>query len=169
MQETMRRIFERYQRAERGEALPIFSLEHMAVRIAHNYLADMRRHDSRLQRTSSDCSYLKEACSQDDRLNSFETAVEHVIQEELFAQLAHVIVHFPEKRRTALLIDLANRMCLHAALTPLQKAFLAEGINFQAYRQDLPTDPVRRARHSALMNLAYKQVTMIMREYSLDG
>lgn len=167
VQETIRRIFERYQRAERGEALPIYSPEHMAVRIARNYLMDMRRHDCRLQRISSECSYLEEACSPGDGLNSFEMALEHVMQEELFAQLAHVIVLFPEKRRTALLIDLANRMCLHVELTPLQKAFLAEGIDFQAYQQALPTDSAGRARHSALMNLAYKQITMIMHEHSL--
>ena len=169
VQETTRRVFERYQRAERGEALPIYALEHMAVRIASNYLIDLLRRDSRLQRVPSDCGYPEGACSPDDRLNSFEIAVEHVIQEELFVRVAHAIALFPEKRRKALLVDLANRMCLDTDLTPLRKAFLAEGIDFRAYQQTLPLDSVKRTRHTALMSLAYKQVTMVMREYALEN
>lgn len=166
VQETVIRIFERAQRAEHGEALPIYSLERMILRIAHNYMIDMLRRDRRLQRISSECSS-KEAFSPNDQQNPFEMAIENVSQEELFMQLAHEIALFPEKRRKALMTDLANRMCLDRELTLLQRAFLTVGIDFQAFQQTLPIDPVERARHTALTSLAYKQVAMVMREYSL--
>ena len=168
VQEAVSRIFERAQRAEHGEALPICSLEHMVMRVAHNYLIDMLRRDRRLQHIPSDCSISEEAFSPDDQLNSFEMAIEHVSQEELFVRLAHKVVLFPEKRRKALLTDLANRMCFDRELTPLQRAFLTVGIDFQAFQQTLPIDPIERTRHTALTSLAYKQIAVVMREYSLD-
>src|SRR5437588_363913 len=43
VQETVSRIFERARRAECGEAVPIRSLKHIAVRTAHNFFVDMLR------------------------------------------------------------------------------------------------------------------------------
>ena len=139
----------------------------MSIRVARNCLIDMLRHDRRLRRISSDGSYPEEAFPPNDQLDLFEIAIEHVSQEELFIRLAHEIALFPQKRRKALLIDLANRMYIDAELTPLQEAFLAEGIDFQTFQTTLPVDAGERAKHTALTSLAYKQVAMVMREHSL--
>src|SRR5436190_5659618 len=50
VQETVRRVIERAQKAERGEASPIQSLKKMATTIAYNYYRNLKRHDYRLSR-----------------------------------------------------------------------------------------------------------------------
>ena len=168
VQETVRRILERSQRAERLEAAPVRSLDRMCFSIARNYCIDMLRRDGRLQRLSTDCTWLEDDCVPDNQANSFEVAIEQVSQEEIFTHLAHQVARFPEKRRRALLIDLANRMCFDRELTSLQKAFLAVGIDFREFQQALPSDPVNRAKHAALKSLAYKQITALKQEYTID-
>ena len=59
--------------------------------------------------------------------------------------------------RTALLIDLANRMAFDAQPTALQKAFLEVGIRLQDYQQPPPKDTVGRSRHASNVSLAYKR------------
>lgn len=164
VQETVCRILKRSQQTERGEASPIYSLEHMSVRIARNYCIDKVRRDCRLQLTFSIDHFLEGTFSTVDEMNPFEKAIEHVYQEELYARLAQEIAQFPSKQRRALLIDLANRMHFGKQLTSLQKAFLAEGIDLQEYQQSLPNDTTERARQAALASLAYKRVAMLMRE-----
>lgn len=168
VQETLSRIFEYGQRVERGEALPIDSLEHLALRIARNFCTDMLRRDGRLRRIAADSSWFEDEYLSDNQTNSFEMAIERVSQEEIFTRLAHLVAGFPEKRRRALLIDLANRMCFERELTPLQKAFLSVGIDFREFRQALPADPANRAKHAALKSLAYKQITTLMQENAVD-
>jgi len=168
VQETMRRILERSQQAERLEAAPVRSLERMCYSIARNYCIDMLRRDNRLLRVSADCSWLEDDCMPDNQANSFEVAIERASQEEIFTGLAQQVARFPEKRRRALLIDLANRMCFERELTPLQKAFMAVGIDFREFRQALPSDPANRTRHGALKSLAYKQISTLMQEYAVE-
>lgn len=167
VQETARRIIEYSQRAERGEVLPIHSPEHLIVLIARNYCIDMQRRDRRLKRSLSG-NYAPGNFPKGDQISPLEIATEHVYQEEVFARLAHEIAHFPTRQRRALLIDLANRMHFDTELTPLQKAFLAEGIDLQRYQQPLPNDPIERARQAALTSLAYKRVAICMHESALD-
>jgi len=69
------------------------------------------------------------------------------------------------KQRKALLIDLANRMAFDTELTPLQKAFRAEGMDLRTYQCPPPTNPAERARHIALASLAYKRIASCMRKY----
>ena len=168
VQETVRRILERSQQVERLEASPICSLERMCFSIARNYCIDMLRRDGRLLRISADCSWLEDDCSLDNQANSFEVAIERAYQEEIFTRLAHQVARFPEKRRRALLIDLANRMGFDRELTPLQKAFMAVGIDFRKFQQALPPDPANRAKHAALKSLAYKQLTALMQEDAVE-
>jgi RNA polymerase sigma factor (sigma-70 family) len=167
VQETVCRILERSQQAERGEASPIYSLEHMSVRIARNYCIDKVRRDCRLQLTFSIDYILEGPFSRVDEMNPFEKAIEHVYQEELFARLAQVIAQFPMKQRRALLIDLANRMYFDIQPTPLQEAFIAEGIDLRLYQQPLPNDVTERTNQTALVSLAYKRVGMLMRDCML--
>ena len=50
VQETIRKLIERAQKAERREALPIYALKPMLRVIAYNYGKDIRRRDQRLSR-----------------------------------------------------------------------------------------------------------------------
>jgi len=158
VQETARRLLERSRKAERGEAPPIQSVEHIMMTIAQNYCTDLRRHDRRVLRLLTSDHSPEVHYDTDEQLQSFESDTEQVYQEMLFMLAAHEIANFPDKQRTALLIDLANRMCFDTRLTPLQKAFLAAGIQLQQYRRPLPSNPRERTRYLSLLSYAYKRV-----------
>lgn len=158
VQETLRRITERSQKAERGEATPIHSLHHMMMVVAHNYCRDLRRHDRRLSRALLPDYSLKVPVRMNEEDHLLESVTENVYQESLFVLVAHEIANFPEKQRRALLIDLANRMCFDTQPTPLQKAFLEVGIQLQQYRQPIPTNDRERSRHLSLLSCAYKRI-----------
>jgi DNA-directed RNA polymerase specialized sigma24 family protein len=160
VQETARRIVERAQKAERGEADPIRSLK-MITTTAQNYCIDMRRRDSRLIRVQPDNYMLDNQVRRDYQPQLFDTICEHVDQEQLLSQVAHGIASFPKKQRTALLIDLANRMSFDERPTPLQKAFLEAGIQLEQYRQPLPGDRQKRGQHVSLLNYAMKRVAQL--------
>ncbi len=171
VQETIRRFIERSQRAECGELPSICSPKHVMIRIAHNYCIDMWRKDCRLQLTFSggDTQEAGETSSaQNDQSSLLDAAVEHVYREELFTHLAWEVARFPAKQSEALLVDLASRMHFDAQLTPLQSAFKAEGMDLQAHQLSLPKDLDERARHNALVSLAYKRVTTCMRKYIVE-
>jgi len=159
MQETARRILERSRKVDFGEAVPIHSLKYMTIAIASNYCRDIRRRDWRLVRTASheaSARAYEDPCEQNDLL---ESAIENVQNEGLFRFLAGEIANFPFKQRKALLIDLANRMSFDAQQTSLQKAFLEVGVNLEEYRHSLPSTTSERARHTALLHVAYKRLS----------
>jgi DNA-directed RNA polymerase specialized sigma24 family protein len=161
VQETARRVLERSHKAERGEADQIYSLKNLTLVTAHNYCADLRRHDRRLSHVQSQES-LHEANGAGSAIKQpvhpLELVTEHVFQEWIFGMIAHEVSKFPEKQRTAVLIDLANRMSFDAQPTPLQQAFLNAGIQLQQYKQELPSDPQARNRHLASLSQAYKRI-----------
>jgi len=163
LQETARRLIERFQKAQRGEAAPVRTLESMAITIAYNYCRDLRRRDYRLLRLPAS-AYPPEVPAvkpTQETINLSEVVTEHVYQETLFTQLAHEIARFPHKQRTVLLTDLANRMCFERMLTPLQKAFLKAGIRLQDYQQPLPEDAQERSRITALLHYAYRRIAQL--------
>lgn len=170
VQETMRRLLEVWQKAERGEASPIRSLNQLMRTIAQNYCKDLRRHDRRMTRIPDEIYAHPIYTNIDDQIQLLESVTERVYQESLFKLLAREIAHFPDKQRRAILIDLANRDCFDTQPTPLQKAFLTEGIQLEHYRQSLPADPQERSRHVSLLNHAYKRVTHLpcVKEYVAD-
>ena len=143
VQETMRRMIERARRAERGEAEPIYSLKHMATVTAQNYCKDLRRAERR-RVTYRPRSGPAPRAGEDEHLHPLEEVTERTYQESLFLTIAHEVARFPVKQRRALLIDLANRMSFDASPTPLQKAFLREGIQLKAYQQLLPKNAPER-------------------------
>ncbi len=162
VQETARRLVERLQKAECGEAEPIASLEHMAFAIARNYCHDLRRRDRRM--THCEIKSLPEIVGVADQqycLDISEVATEYAHNEALFMLLACEIVNFPSKQRKELLADLANRMCFEDQPTPLQQAFLKVGVRLQEHRQELSTDPKEKARRAALLCYAYKRVARV--------
>jgi len=160
VQETARRIIERAQKAENGEAPPIHMFERMVITIASNYCKDIRRRDCRLIRLTEDTYSpdIRDLISDRDNVDLSEEATESLYQEALFRLLAQEIIKLPNKQRKALLIDLANRMCFETQPTPLQKAFLDVGIHLQEYQQPLPNSSQERRRYAAILHCAYKRI-----------
>ncbi len=157
VQETMRKMIERIHKSEQGEAEPVDSMERMMAVIARNYVLDLRRRDRRMIRLSDNDGHPLESTI-DEPEHMSEAAIEHVYQEWLFLQVACEIKQLPRKQRRAILTDLANRMSFTTQPTTLQGAFLTVGIDLQDYQQPLPENPVERARHAALLSLAYKRI-----------
>ena len=159
-QETMLRMLKRIRQSQQGTALPIRSLQSMATTIARNYTLDLRRHDRRTVLLSqyTDIEMELSACEHE---SPSETATQQIFQEWVFLQIAREINRLPRKQRCAILIDLANHMDFDDQPTPLQMAFLAEGISLQDYQQLLSKDSIERARHSSLLSLAYKRITRL--------
>ncbi|WP_376796743.1 hypothetical protein [Thermogemmatispora sp.] len=163
VQETMMRLIHYARRAERGEVAPIDSLEHLSLMVAYNCFRDLWRRDHCLiYIIQHDCASQRASLLSPDP-DQFEAALDRVFEEWLFSFLAREIVNFPEKQRTALLIDLANRMHFGPQPTVLQRAFLEVGIDLQQYQRELPADPAERGRHASLLSLAYKRLARIVR------
>ena len=160
VQETMQRMVQRIHKTVQGKAKPVDSMEHMMAAIARNYVLDLRRRDRRMVRLSDNCAHRMEI-SMNRLEDTSETAIEHIYHEWLFLQIACEINELPRKQRRAILTDLANRMSFNRQPTPLQAAFLTVGINLQDYQQPLPENPVERARHAALLSLAYKRIAQL--------
>jgi len=165
VQETVSRIVERAQRAEAGELPPIESLKGFAAICARHYCIDLQRRDSRLRReVSASATHAEYGGAALEQTSPFDQAIECLSQEELFARLARCIARFPAKQRNALLTDLAHGMQFEAEPSALQKAFLALDIDLRTYHHPLPDDPTARARHAALVYIAYKRVARCMRD-----
>jgi hypothetical protein len=161
VQETVRRIIERTQKSERGEADPIRSLDHMTTSIAQNYCRDLRRRDCRLVSLQPD-NYVWDILDRTgEQPLTFDAICEAIDQELLLAQIVREIANFPMKQRTAILIDLANRMYFDIELTPLQKAFQEAGIPIEMYRQPLPDNIRERNQHTSLLNHAYRRIAQL--------
>jgi len=164
-QETVRRVIERAQKAERGETPPIQSLKQMANTVAYNYYRDLKRHDYRLSRLdATDANphgtrFYPADVRSDEYL--LDLVAEKVDQDHLFDELADEIDRFPAKQKQAILIDLANRMYFDDMPTPLQQSFLAAGIELRQYRQPLPEDQRERGRHISLCSQAYKRAAQL--------
>ncbi len=71
---------------------------------------------------------------------------------------ARDIARFPRKTRQALLIELAERTFFDDEPTPLQKAFLQQGIRLADYQRLKPTDPKLRSQHNSLATQAFNRV-----------
>lgn len=171
VQETARRLVERSRKALAGEATPISSLKQMMLMIAQNYCKDLWRRDHRLLHMLP-YDYTPEVrVGSAEYVHPLDAVTENVYQEWLFTLIAHEVVDFPDKQRTVLLIDLANRMAFDEQPTPLQQAFLEKGIQLQQYRQPLPADPQERSRHTSLLNHAYKRVARLpcVQQYIVAG
>ena len=162
-QETVRRVIERAQKAERGEAAPIQSLKQMANTVAYNYYRDLKRHDYRLSRL--DTADMSTHFYPDDVPSGeylLDVVAEKVDQDHLFDRLAGEIGRFPAKQKQAILTDLANRMYFDEQPTSLQQSFLAVGIELRDYCQALPEDQRERGRHISLCSQAYKRIALLL-------
>src|SRR5256714_10144038 len=158
VQEAITRLFQYSQRAERGEVVPIDTIEHMIKVVALNYCRDLKRRERRLLRPSIDERSYGEPVDNTNTVDPAEIAIDEAFQEWLFERLSQEIVNFPKKQRKALLIDLANRM--HFAVQPslLQRAFSRRGVKLQDFRHLAPENRLERSRYAASLSLAYKRV-----------
>lgn len=161
--ETIARVYERVQKAERGEANPVNSIENLSKAVARNYLIDLIRKDHRLVRLTQD-SHLPGI--EHNWIDVSEKVHEAVFRESLFKKLAPEIIKFPKKQKQALLAGLANDIDFSMS-SPLQRAFLALGIKLQDYRQPLPDNPAERNRYASLLSIARKRMANLpcVKEY----
>ncbi len=159
VQETIRKLIERAQKAEHREALPIYALKPMLRVIAYNYGKDIRRRDQRLSRIPEGDDAIDQPL--DDIESTEERATENAYREVIFTEIAAEIASFPAKQRQALLTDLANHMSFEMQLTPLQTAFLKVGIQLQEYQHLLPTTNDERNKYTSLLAHAYRRVSTL--------
>jgi DNA-directed RNA polymerase specialized sigma24 family protein len=155
VQEAIVRVLKCIRRAESGEGIPVASPEGLSIVIARNYYEDLRRRDRRLVRIANDDDSPGVHVVLQSHLDPSEMALNNMFLEWLYIKFSLAAVKFSHKQRTALLIDLANRMDFEVQPTPLQKAFLEAGIRLQDYQQPLPKDAVERSRHASNVSLAF--------------
>ncbi len=167
VQETMRRVIERIQKADRGDAEPIHSLTYMARAIALNYCRDLVRLESRFIHGEEALAYGYGV--NEDTVNCLDIAVDMAYRKTLFILLARSVVRFPPKQRRALFIDLASHMAFEKELTSLQEAFLSVGVNLQEYRHLLPNEPEEQYRHRSLLSHVYKRIAHLTDIYTYTG
>lgn len=160
VQETARRMIERARKAERGEAEPVYSRK-MITTTAQNYCKDLRRHDRRLFRPQAYGYEVSGQVPADASPALFDEICEYIDHRQLLEQVVSEIVRFPEKQRTALLIDLANRMSFCGPPTMLQQAFLAAGTDIADYLRPLPDDRRERSQHMSLLNYALRRIALL--------
>lgn len=159
LQEAVIHIFKYMKRVAEGRVAPIDSIERFGYTIALNVCRDWWRKE----RHALLCQSLDEGAPEDALnrawvLNPEEVALNLVYQEGIFMKAARDIARFPRKTRQALLIELAECTCFDDEPTPLQKAFLQQGIRLADYQGLKPADPKLRNRHNSLANHAFNRV-----------
>lgn len=166
IQETVVRTFIQMQKAERGEVPPVLAPLYFAKKVSHNHLLDIARKESRIVRPTCDV-IVQEQMMIENWADSIEDVLDDIEKEPLFIIIAQVIARLPDKRRRALLIDLAMHTAFDGCPGLLQRALAKEHINLEMYRHLLPTNPTEREkqRHSSLLSQAYKTVKDDVRAY----
>ncbi len=157
LQETSIRILRYPRSALGGDSHAIQSMEHFSLAVAHNVVRDLARRQRRLVRlaTFSSPSEYEEPCG---TLDFSELALEQLLLEDLFLELAHIINGFPAMQRRAILIDLAKYEDIDEESRLLQAAFLQLGINLREYRRPRALDTVERNKQASLLSIAYKRL-----------
>ena len=158
VQAALLKIFQ-YVSACRANGTIIGSLEHLSLVIAKRCFLDMRRRELRFQRFPGSTHVSSEQGSLENLVDPSQEAEEKIYEEWLLAASAQTITAFSSKLRAAILADLANNSYFGAEPSPLQQAFLAEGVHLQDYQRVPSNDPAERSRQSALRSLAYKRIS----------
>lgn len=166
LQTALRKTFEYTLNAQQHHIV-IASLERLSIVIAKNQLRDQRRKDSRLFHIERDAdSPEAETAIFYEEEDPAEAILERLHEGWIFCEVAKEVVHFPEKMRLAILIDLATRLKAQGEFysdpSPLRQAFLQEGVHLEEFVGLLPPNPVARARHSSLVSLGYKRIAKIV-------
>ncbi len=162
VQETMMKVLKRIHQGESGELSPVYSVEGLSIRVAHNVFIDMLRRDRRLVPLASD-DWRNDATYDipDNGQDYSEVAVDNVYNASLFTQVALAIQSLPPKQRAAIIIDLVSRMSFDSEKTSLQQALLNAGIDLEEFRCQRSSDPVMRSRQASLASLGYKKISKL--------
>ena len=171
LQEAIIRTLKYMRLSESGQGVPIHSMTCFGRTVAHNHFRDLRRREMRLIRPNTqegqDDSLL---LNHGDEIDPSEVALDSLMRISVLMTVAQVIVRFPAKQRTALLVDLANHTDLSDSDNQICRAFAAVGVDLREYCRVLPCDPQERSRHAASLSMAYKRLrqTVSMQADDLD-
>ncbi len=142
-----------------GGVIPCNSLRHISTAIAYKQYQDWRYQESRFVYIRPHGFSIHGYVVIYERVDPLERAVDSTFQEWYCDLLAGEIAKMPDRQRTALLIDLANRLHFDAQPTQvLQRAFLKVGLRLQDYQRPLPSNPKERRGHEVLLRLAYRRI-----------
>lgn len=162
LQEAVIRTLKYTKLVESGRSLPINSMTCFGRTVAHNHFRDLRRRELRLVRpTTQDGTESVIFITKDEEEDPADMALDRLMLLSLLMTLARIIVDFPSKQRTALLIDLANHADLSDEPSHLHSVFLEVGIELRDYCCTLSSDPLERSRHAASLSIAYKRLRQV--------
>lgn len=170
LQEAIIRTLKYTRLVEDGHGLPIHSMTCFGRTVAHNHFRDLRRRELRLIRPSSQDGEISYLLSNGADVDPAEIALDSLMRISVLMTLARIIVDFPLKQRTALLVDLANHADLSGETSQLHAAFITVGIDLRDYRRPGSHDPLERSRHAASLSMAYKRLrqTFHMKEHDFS-
>ncbi len=170
LQEAVIRTLKYTKLVESGRSIPINSMTCFGRTVAHNHFRDLRRRELRLVRPNiqegTEAAFF---VVQDEEEDPADIALDRLMRISLLMVLARIIVDFPLKQRTALLIDLANNADLSGEQSYLHKVFLEVGIELKDYCRTLSSDPLERSRHAASLSMAYKRLRQVFSRQAHDS
>lgn len=161
LQDAVLHIFKHLKRAAEGQVAPINSIESFGYITAMNVCRDWWRKERHRLRQSVDGGISEDALSREQVIDPAEEALNLVYEEWVLKKVVKEVVQLPHKTRRALLISLADLMHFGDKPTPLQRAFLQQGIQVSDYQKEKPADPKLRARCISLTCLAYKRLAQV--------
>ena len=162
LQETYLRVLRFARTADNAHAIAINNFEAFCKTTAIRYILDMYRKDKRLVGSLDDDHFSASHAT----ISISEDPAELVLADmSLYSSMltfSQIVKRFPEKQRTAILIDLARNTDFDEDNPrPLVRAMRTIGIQLHHYRLALPRDPVLRSRHNALVCLAYQRLHLV--------
>lgn len=160
--ESLYKLVDRYQRANRGDSPPIDCIHSFGKVVAYRCFIDEVRKDRHIFRPLIAAEEPYEigigVTPTDATLDPAELAIENLSNEYILSSVAVEITRIPRKQKHALLTDLAWLCAFDEVVTPLPCMLLKLGIQLQDYRQQLPGDRTARSQHASLLTLAYKRL-----------
>jgi DNA-directed RNA polymerase specialized sigma24 family protein len=160
VQDAIIRIFTYHQQSLQDTGRSIRSLKAFSKKVALNLLRDKIKKEKRLVRLTVIYGYglpgtTEEPVQEDINLDHLDVVTE----------IARIIASLPRKQKTALLVDLANRLDLDDRLSSFEQALQAHGLCLRHYQYSLPTDSRERGRHTTLLSLARKRLKRELRQF----
>ena len=137
VQEARFKLLKYMQRAQKGEAAPVLAIQHLIIKIAHNYFHDLVRKESCLARF--------EVYDHRSLEHVAEIAPNTILQIWLFIGLSNRIKKcIPEEERIALIRNLAQRISFGKTMTPLQQAFPVQSTHLWDHRRLISPNMIER-------------------------
>jgi DNA-directed RNA polymerase specialized sigma24 family protein len=161
IQEIAMRMFRQTQLNDTNEGTTIRNIESFCHIMVRNYCRDLWRKEKRVSFFPKD-TYAFDASiiAYDLSEDPLEATLDDLTTNSVLVETARIIADFPERQRTALLIDLARYNDFGNEPTLLEKVLARVGISLRAYRGALPQNPVERGRHNASLSYAYKRLRL---------